>query len=212
MSSQWSKWWWLRLHQGAAWSAEERSAAGAFGLAFLGVLLLIGLCGFRLVWGVGFSIQTSLVASILLGFLLAILNARGIASEVAPNIVTRGDDAAARRLGGSVVLPPEEFFIRKLWWLDWRYTHRWSDEEQWTRNAICGLASVLFIVPVALELRILADHGFSKRDAALTLVFIQLPLTFYLSRLICVWLWPDYVKRADDNAVRRSNRNILPRP
>jgi len=208
----WTKWWWIQMHPKATWSAEERRAARAFGLAFLGVFLLIGLCGLKLIWGLGFGFQTSLVVSVVVGFLFAILNARGIASEISPNVVREGDDAAAKRLGGSVILPPEQFFIRRLWWLDWRYTHRWSAEEQWTRNAICGFASVLFIVPIAFELQVLADFGFSKGASALALVFVQLPLAFYVSRQLCVWLWPDYVKRADDNAVRRSNRNILPRP
>jgi len=199
------------VHRGATWSAEERRAAGAFGLAFLAVFLFIGLCSFNFVWGLAFSVQTSLVVSILLAFLFGILNARGIASEISPIVIKEGDDAAAKRLGGAVVLPPEEFFIRRLWWLDWRYTHRWSAEEQWTRNAICGFASILFIVPIAFELWVLADLGFGKRASALALVFVQLPLAFYLSRQLCVWLWPDYVKRADDNAVKRSDRNILPR-
>jgi hypothetical protein len=210
-SGGWTKWWWTKVYQSANWCSKEFRAVGAFGLVFCGVFLLIGSSGFELAEAVGFGIQVKIIASISVGLLFAILNTRGIASEIFPVVVREGDDAAAERLGGTVALRPGESFVRRLWWIGWGNNSDWTDEEKWTRNAINGFAAALLLLPLLFEFRVLTNFGLSRRAMALLFVLVQLPLTFYVSRQFCVWLWPDYVKRADDAAVKRSNRNILPR-
>jgi hypothetical protein len=210
-SDGWTKWWWTKVHQSANWCSEERRAVGTFGLVFFGVFLLIGSSGFELADAVGLGIQVKIAVSISVGLLFAILNTRGITTEIFPKVVRGGDDAAAERLGGKVVLPPEGSFVRRLWWIGWGNNSDWTDEEKWTRNAINGFAAVLLLLPLLFEFHVLTNFGLNRKAMALLFVLVQIPLTFYVSRQFCVWFWPDYVKRADDAAVKRSNRNILPR-
>jgi hypothetical protein len=204
MSSQWSKWWWLRIFSIPRWSVDERRALGALGVIFLSIFLFAVLVIFKLLRGLDFEPHFSLAASIPIAILFAILNTRGIAGEIFPNAIRKGDDAAVERLGGSVFLPPE---YPRLWWIDYRYTSRWSHEEQWTRNMIFVVALSIF-VPSALFLvpHLMTWFGLSKRTSILLTMVTTLPLSFFIGRQFCVWRRPDFVKTADDNAVERYNR------
>jgi hypothetical protein len=211
-SNAWTKWWWIKVHQSMSWDSYERRAASTLGLLFVLISLGLGSFGFELADAMEFALPVKIMAGIFVGVPFGIFNARGIASEIFPLVVRNGDDASAKRLVGSVVLPSEEFFVRRLWWLARGAEADWTAEERWTRNAICGFAAGFLLVPLPFELPFLAGLEFNKKAIALFFTFVQMPLTLYVSRRLCVWLWPDYVRQADNAAVKRSNRNVSPRP
>jgi hypothetical protein len=211
-NNAWTQWWWAKASHYRHWSVDERRAAGAFWLAFFGLFLAIGLYGCFAMHYLRFGASANILIGIVLGLSTAILNARSVGSEIFPLITSRGDQASAKRMGCEVRLPPR---VPRLWWIDYRYTDRegeegqWSPEEIWARNVICGLAAIIWFTPIHWELGWFAEAGLSRQAAALTIVLAQLPLSFCLSRTVCICLWPDYMRLADDNAMRRVNRKSV---
>jgi len=207
MPNPWSEWWWIKILHFRAWSTDERAAAAALWITFFLCLVGIALFGWFAAVQLKLSSQIGIAGGLILGFVCALAHVRGVCWSSVPQVVSRGDVAAAKRTGGVIVIKPK---VPRFWWADWRYTHRpsvaghWSDEEVWTRNATCGLAAIFFVIPISFELPWLASLGFSKNATALTIVFVQGPLCFAISRLICILLWPDYLRQADQNAMNRA--------
>jgi hypothetical protein len=46
----------------------------------------------------------------------------------------------------------------------------------------------------------------SKRTSILATMVTMLPLSFFIGRKLTAWMWPDVVRRADENAFARFNR------
>jgi hypothetical protein len=205
----WTKWWWLRVDQLQSWSVDERRAGRAFVLTFFGLSLLISIALLSLMLGLHFGSGLSVGISILVSLVLAPLYVRGVAGDMLSTIVRAGDVAAAKRMGGWVPeFPDDSVFLTELltpWWLEYKYTYGWSPEERWTRNAIFVIASVLFLVSFSLVFNFLQSLGLSKTSSGLIHILIVLPLTLFLARRFCVWMWPEYVRRAD--ALNRGRRN-----
>ena len=191
-----------------SWSSDERRAAGAFTLVFLGWTAFIFFFCFSHFWKY-LDGATSAWMAFVVAISFSVLVTRDGASGAFPAIVAKGDAAAASRMGGSVSLP-DDGFLQKLWWLDYRFTSRWSPEEQWTRNMIFAMTAVM-LAPLYLEITYLSSLGLNRGASALIFVLAILPAKLYLSRRICVWLWPDCTKRADENNLERYKRNNAPR-
>jgi hypothetical protein len=207
-----TKWWWLRIDQISNWSAEEGRGARAIGLTFVGVSILSFFCCFALLLRFDVGATLRVIVSLVIALVLTLAYARQIAGDLFPALVQAGDAAAAHRLGGWELGMSDPLPFLSIWWLDYKFTHGWSTEERWTRNAILAIAAVLFLAPFSFELRFLENLGVSKNTSAVILVLIVLPLTLCLSRLICVLMWPDYVRRADDLARQRQNNRKSPSP
>lgn len=205
----WSKWWWVQIYLIPRWSLDERRAFYAFSLVFLTIFLFGVLVSHILFSGLHFESYVTLAGSITIALYLAIPNIRGITSEMFSTIIKKGDEAAAKRVGGTVWLSDEN---PGLWWLDYRFTYRWSHEERWTRNAIFAIAFSIFVTSALFLIPHLTTwFEFSKRTSILITMVMWLPLSFYIGRQFCAWQWPEFVKRADDNAVARYNhRNPSP--
>jgi hypothetical protein len=201
----WTKWWWLRADHVTQWSVEERRAGGVLALTFAALLLFSLAATFVLLLVLHLGVTPSVAASILISVMLTFIFARGIANDMFPEIVQTGDALAAKRVCGWI--PEGKYpFLWWLWWLEFRPTHRWSAEELWTRNAILALAAILFFASFVLGLQILRAFGIDERASAPILGFVGLPLALYLSRRFCVWMWPDYVNRADALARQRESQ------
>jgi hypothetical protein len=204
MSVRWSKWWWLQIYSIPTWSADERRAAGAFGATFLAAFLFMGsLLGFYISI-LKFELYVTLTASIAISLWLVIPNVHGMASEIFPGTIKKGDEAAAKRAGGTVFLPDES---PGLWWIDWRATYNRSDEETFTRRVIFCIALPIFF-PAALFFppHLMVWFDVSKRTSILATLVTMLPLCFFIGRKLTAWMWPDVVRRADENAFARFNR------
>ncbi len=199
----WTKWWWLRVDHIKQWSPEERRASRVLAFTFTGLLLFSLIATFVLLLVLRLGAAQGLAASIAISIVLTLIYARGIANDIFSGVVQAGDAAAAKRVGGCIPEPTDEFASLSLWWLDYKLTYRWSPEELWTRNVIFAIAAVLFLAPFAFELWMLEALGISEKAAALALALVLLPLSLYLSRRFCAWMWPEYVKRADALARQR---------
>ncbi|HUC63814.1 MAG TPA: hypothetical protein VMA53_00205 [Stellaceae bacterium] len=90
-----------------------------------------------------------------------------------------------------------------LWWTSMATGKSWSREEQWTRGAIYMVGLVLFVPFNLLIGSFFNRHGVEKHVGALTALLICVPPSYVFGRLVCARLWPDYVKRADENAAKR---------
>jgi hypothetical protein len=188
------------------WSVEERRAGKVLALTFVSVLLFSFAVTLVLLLVLHIEPAQGVAASIPISIALMLLYARGIANDIFSDVVQTGDAAAAKRVGGWIPGPTDEPGSSSLWWLDYKLTYRWSAEEIWTRNAIFAIAAVLFLFPFAFELQLLEAFGMNKKTSAVVLVLVVLPLTLYLSRRFCAWMWPEYVKRADALAREREHR------
>jgi hypothetical protein len=204
MSVRWSKWWWLQIYSIPTWSADERRAAGVFGATFLAAFLFMGSFLAFYISVLKFELYVTLTASIAISLWVAIANVRGMASEVFPGTIRKGDEAAAKRLGGTVVLPDES---PGLWWINYGAgTNKISPEEKFTRIAIFFIAMPIFF-PAALFFppHLMVWLDVSKRTAILATMVTMLPLSFFIGRKLTACMWPDVVRRADENAFARYN-------
>jgi hypothetical protein len=211
MSARWSKWWWLQIYSVPTWSADERRAAGAFGITFLATFLFMELVLGFFISKLQFALYVTLTASIAISLWMVISSIRGIASEVFPDTIRKGDEAAVKRLGGSVVLSDES---PGLWWINYGAgSSKISPEEKFTRIAIFFIAMPIFF-PAAVyfppHLVVWFDVG--KRTSILATMVAMLPLSFFIGRKLSAWMWPDVVRKADENAFARFNhRKPMPR-
>jgi len=89
------------------------------------------------------------------------------------------------------------------WWLVYYATPRWTREERlvvaaiWLINipiSICIISIVYWsLTPIHVDIHVAAVAGF----------FIGFPGGLFISRGVCKWLWPDFVRKADQNATKR---------
>ena len=199
-TNTWTKWWWLRVGQWGNWSTEERRASTLLWLTLAGAVTSV----FLLLWvrlstlhlGADWTVAISLG-----GTLLTTLPCARLASDFFPAKVDAGDVAAAKRLGGSVPDIIDRPRFPSLWWLNYRASGiYWSLEEISTRRKIWGFAVLSFFVQFLFAITFL--HGMNQRVVAIGLMF-GFALSLCLSRLLCVLIWPDDVKRADALAYER---------
>jgi hypothetical protein len=121
-----------------------------------------------------------------------------------PVTVKRGDEAAAKGLGGTVVLPAKS---PGLWWLDFgRSTRNVSRDERFTKLAFFLIAMLIFC-PSALYFppHLVVWLDVSKRTWILAIMVTMLPLSLFIGRKLSTWIWSDVVRRADQNAFARLN-------
>ena len=93
--------------------------------------------------------------------------------------------------------------IKQAWWAAFYPGEYWSVEERWLRKTV-----YLVLIPVAcgliyLQASILDSFGFEKHWGALLSACTASIGGLWISRRVCGWLWPDRVRRADENAARR---------
>jgi hypothetical protein len=101
-------------------------------------------------------------------------------------------------------------WIQRFWWLDlslyWHWQpeqYRWSPEEVWTRGTIWTIAVGLFVLPYFGVYAITTALGVDGRIGALFALFAALPPALGFARVIAVRLWPETVRKADENAAER---------
>jgi hypothetical protein len=93
------------------------------------------------------------------------------------------------------------------WWATLGLDIDWSYEEKWTRGIIFVIGSIINLIPFFVLdyfLKALID----RHNAALISAIICLPPSIWLGRRICLFTWPDFVRRADENAEKRLQREI----
>src|SRR5207302_3597526 len=91
----------------------------------------------------------------------------------------------------------------QLWWLTSRGARLWSIEERRARWAIYAVAVpiVAFLFFVMLFVGKFLRLG-ETAGILLSLAIASYPALF-ISRGLCVWVWPDLMRRADANAASR---------
>jgi hypothetical protein len=199
-TNTWTKWWWLSLYQWGGWSIEERRAGRVLWLTFVSVMILAFFFFLielqRLHLNAAWTVAISLTAAIV----LTVPSAR-VATDFFPAKVQVGDAAAAKRLGGLIPEIIDKPLFPSLWWLDYQSRgYYWSSEEIWTRRVIFSFALLSVLIQFVFASVFL--HGINQRAVALGLL-LGFALSLYVSRRFCVWIWPDYVKRADALAYER---------
>jgi hypothetical protein len=201
----WTQWWWLRLDQRKTWSVEELKAAKLLGITFVSFALFCLVMCFTQLLRFHLGAALNVVISLSVSFAITVPHARDIAGSMFSEVVLTGDIAAARRLGGTIPKRKEKTAVLSVWWLEYKGTYGWSNEERWTRNVIFAIAGVLFVAPLSFEISLFDALGMSKGARAAVLVLAILPLSLYLGRRLCAWMWPEYVQRADVLARERQN-------
>jgi len=203
MSARWSKWWWLQIYLIPAWSADERRAAVAFVVTLLAAFLFMASFLTFYIAMLKFELYVTLTAAIAISLLATIPNCRGMASELFPNTIKKGDEAAAERVGCKVLLPDES---PGLWWIDYRSTYGRSPEEIFTRNAIfCIALPTCFPLLIFFPRHLMDWFDVGKRTSILATLVAIVPLGFFIGRKLTAWMWPDVVRKADENAFARFN-------
>jgi hypothetical protein len=95
-----------------------------------------------------------------------------------------------------------------LWWLDLETGTKWSPYEQRARMAIYGLFIPIFLVIYGIEMLAANCLGIDDRVSALIGLFSAVPAGLYTSRRLSVRLWPDLMRKADENAAVRLGRPL----
>jgi hypothetical protein len=209
----WTKWWWLRFGQVGAWSGDERRAFGFFILTW-GMAVAISAYPALILFTklLGLSPKGSVIVWLIIAWPINLPGLRGLTSTLFPRTVIRGDDAAARRLGGRVFLPTNEFWIRNLWWIDVSLAKGiWSDEQMKVRGRTFLVSLCIFVPAFLIVASQLMSFGISERVSALIAFALIVPCALYAGRRFLILRWPDLVKKADDDAVAIVNRSIPPR-
>jgi hypothetical protein len=192
----WSKWWWLRIDQIGAWSADERRAFGVFLLAWVVTALpfaIFGWVGLLRLTPIN-SAGASLI-SIFVALLANFPGVRRLASSQFPEIIIKGDDASAARMGGQVYLPSNERWIRGSWWLNSiGLVSDWSPEQKTVRARIYGIALFVFTPSFAWLASLLTPYFASKGLAAAISLLVTAPSALLLAHSIAKSQWPDLVK------------------
>jgi hypothetical protein len=102
-ANKWTKWWWVRLYQIPSWSSDERRAFWAFVVTFFIAALILTypvLLFFNNV--LEQDPKKNLLIWLILMWPVTLPGLRGLTSNIFPDSVIRGDDAAAVRLSGRV--------------------------------------------------------------------------------------------------------------
>jgi hypothetical protein len=95
--------------------------------------------------------------------------------------------------------------MMRWWWLQRAraVTDAWSTEERQTVWRIHLIGMPLFAL-ICIKLALfLFDRSVDPALIAFGSAFCSLVLAFTIARLIALWLWPDLLRRADENAARR---------
>lgn len=205
MPNQWSKWWWLRVSSIPDWSADELRAAATFcatclvACLFLSILFAACLSSLRLGFGLTFSVS----AGIALMTTLPVL--RDLTTDLFPNAIRKGDQAAAGKVGGEVFLSDEK--QPTLWWCDYHpgASHKISWEEQNIKIAIF-LIAILIYLPCMYYLSpyLMGRFGLTESTSLLA-TMPMLPVSLAIGRKLSIRIWPDIAKRAEQNAIARYN-------
>jgi hypothetical protein len=203
VADKWKRRWWLRIDQVGAWSKEEVKASGAIWLTFAFMAMFNAVVAYVCLYGMEFGREARFLGAFLFAT-IACAYFRGAAGELVPYTTMLGDKRAAERLGLDMPLwspPPPS---NRLWWLDWRSVSGASREERYIAIVIWFVMGIIFIPSSWFGIAYLQrDFDFSKRTSILVVMTTLLPLSFYLGRRLCVWLWPDFVRTADYNAAHR---------
>ena len=96
--------------------------------------------------------------------------------------------------------------LMSAWWLNFFWTPKWSNEETSIRGRIWALAVVVFLLAYIPEMVILDAVGIDRHISAIIGLFTCCPLALIAGRRMSVRLWPDLVKKADENATKRIGR------
>jgi hypothetical protein len=195
-----------------SWSPNECRAFSAFALTFFGAAVVFGVL--TSLFYAAFHLEVR--ASYLIWFALTLTAAgpslRNLTTSLFPNIVRKGDDDAATRLGGRVYLPTNKFWIRNFWWLDLSLaSSKWSPEENFIRGRMFLIGFFISLPLLLLVGWVMTEFGFNERVALITSLLAALPPAFYGARKICISSWPVISQKAEDAAVNRDNQSIPPR-
>jgi hypothetical protein len=209
-NSRWTKWWWLRMDQIADWSADERRAFVAFTLTWIGKATLFASLG----WGILLGLQvlspgSSLLFSWLVALSGSLFGLRALTTQLFRDTVMTGDDAAATRLGGRVYLPTNESWIGSSWFLDKSIGITEAQREAQRRMALIFL--VILLLTFLPSTYLLMAFGASEGLALLIVLLTILPADLYAARRVSIFVWPDLIKKADDDAIARENEINPPR-
>jgi hypothetical protein len=204
MPARWSKWWWLQIYALPAWSADERRAAVVRAVTALAVFLLTWTAFAYFIAAMKFEINQTLIISFLIVLIALGRTIARIADDIFPGTVAKGDQAAARRVGGTLYFPDES---PGLWWVSYRTMSNNSQEENFViRIVYCVALPILFptllILPALLRILFELD----KRTSIIATMVTMVPLAFFGGRKICAWVWPDISRKADAIASARFNR------
>jgi hypothetical protein len=95
------------------------------------------------------------------------------------------------------------------WWCRHRSGKDWSEEERWLRKRVFAVGLPVYFMIYVPELYILPRFGiddlWSARISYVTGFLIGVPI----SRLLCGLLWPEKVRKAEENAGKRyGNRPV----
>ena len=93
-------------------------------------------------------------------------------------------------------------------WLPWwlvlsRDILHWSSEERWAWRAIWGMSIPFIVVIFAVGASVGIKLGVDPHLGPGVLSLFTLPAAIYLGRRTSEWLWPELIKRADENAAKR---------
>ena len=92
----------------------------------------------------------------------------------------------------------------QLWWLTSKGMRAWTPEERRARWAIYGVAVPVFAFMFFLALLICtAVLNFGQTAAMLLSLAIGGYGSLFIARGLCLWAWPDLMRRADANAADR---------
>jgi hypothetical protein len=92
---------------------------------------------------------------------------------------------------------------QKLWWLSPTPGIVWSPVERWTRGTIWAIAFGLGILPLWGVSAIAVKLGLDRHVSAAISLFVCAPLALWLARAIALRVWPDKLREADQNAIKR---------
>ena len=204
-TNNYSKWWWLRLDQMVNWSADEWRAFAAFVITWTLMVAMLALLA-RL------KLQSApWLGGFLLILPLSFTGLRDIAAGLFSKTITKGDDAAAARLGGRVYLPTNGSWVRATWWID---THAYSsgtEAQKRARRRMLGI-SFLILIPAFISFALLLERfGVGERLAAVVSLTATIIPAFYAGRRICVMSWPMLIDEADNDAIAAENDLVPPR-
>jgi hypothetical protein len=94
--------------------------------------------------------------------------------------------------------------VMRWWWLARPSSASvWSTEERQTVWRIHLIALPLFAVGCYFLVMFLFNCGFDPAIDAFVGVALPCMVAFALARRIALWLWPELLRRADENAARR---------
>jgi hypothetical protein len=102
------------------------------------------------------------------------------------------------------------WFSPKSWWLNYAAPPiRFSAEERTARIIVYTIAGPIWLLSIWFSFTILSADEFFEfpwdRLAMLGEVVLGGVVAVCVGRIICGWLWPDLVRKADENAANRKN-------